>query len=274
MNNQKVIVITGASKGIGKQFALSLAQKYQSNLTLVLGARSLHLLKDIQKQVKQFKTKCSILEIDVSKAKDNEMLVNTAIQKYGKITHLILNAGISMWCNFSETPKVSSIKKMMDINYHGPAFLLFYALPYLRKAKGHVIAISSFQGMVSLPKHSFYAASKHALHGLIQSIVLEEPQITFSKIILGWIRGTEIRSNRLFEEAQTKKTIKKTSSKNSIFASTPEYCSQKLLTLIEKPKYLQYIPAILKFGILFNYFFSGIVKKIILKIVKLEHQKH
>ncbi len=270
----KVIIITGASKGIGKELALSLSKKYQTNVSFALCARSSDELNKVKNLVEENKSSCITIVADVTKEKDNQKVVFETIKAYHKITHLVLNAGISMWSEFSNITKISSIKKIMDTNYTGPAYILYHALSHLKKNKGHVIAISSLQGIISLPKHSAYAASKHALHGLIDSISLEEPLINFSKVLLGWVRGTEIRANRMIESNSIKQNKKAPPKKNNnnLFSISSQECAQKILILIEKPKRQLFIPPILQLGFYFYFMFPNIFKKILIKVIKLEQK--
>src|SRR6185312_16642955 len=82
---------------------------------------------------------------DVSLEKDNEKMVAETINKYGKIDILINNAGISMHAMFQELD-LNVIKKVMDINFYGTVYATKYALPYLLKSKGSIVAVSSIAG--------------------------------------------------------------------------------------------------------------------------------
>jgi short-subunit dehydrogenase len=119
--------------------------------------------------------KICVLNADVSNEKDCERLVNHAVNMFGGIDVLINNAGISMRGLMEEGGLgiISVIKRVMDINFNGVLYCTTYALPYLIKAKGVIVGISSIAGYRGLPGRSGYSASKFALQGFLESIKTE-----------------------------------------------------------------------------------------------------
>ncbi len=165
----KVVVITGASSGIGKACAKEFARQ---GAKLSLAARSIDKLKDIEKEL--IEQGCEVLSVktDVSIEKDCENLINQTINKYGKIDILINNAGISMRALFSDVD-LSVIKRLMDVNFWGTVFCTKYALPYLLETKGSLVAITSVAGFHGLPGRTGYSASKFAITGFLETIRIE-----------------------------------------------------------------------------------------------------
>ncbi len=165
----KVVIITGASSGIGKACAYELAKH---GATIVLASRRENEL--IKTETKLKKEGCDILSVktDVRKIDDCERLINRTVQEYGRIDVLINNAGISMRANFNDLD-LSVIKELMDTNFYGAVYCTKFALPYLIKQKGSLIGISSITGLTPLPGRTGYAASKHAMDGFLNTLRLE-----------------------------------------------------------------------------------------------------
>ncbi len=165
----KVVIITGASSGIGKACAYELARQ---GATIVLASRRENELIKIETKLK--KEGCDILSVktDVRKIDDCKRLINRTVQEYGRIDVLINNAGISMRANFNDLD-LSVIKELMDTNFYGAVYCTKFALPYLIKQKGSLIGISSITGLTPLPGRTGYAASKHAMDGFLNTLRLE-----------------------------------------------------------------------------------------------------
>ena len=165
----KVVIITGASSGIG----LALAQNFaKRKAKVVLAARSYDKLKVIEEDLKVFNKQILIVKTDVSKESDCKNLIDKTIEAYGKIDILINNAGISMRALF-ETTELSVIKQLMDINFWGAVYCSKYALPYLLRSTGSVVGVSSIAGYKGLPGRSGYSASKFAMHGFLEVLRIE-----------------------------------------------------------------------------------------------------
>jgi len=165
----KVIIITGASSGIGLACAKEFAKKGGN---IILGARSIDKLSKISKEINANGGSAIAVKTDVGNVRDCENLVNTAINKYGKIDVLINNAGISMRALFIDV-NLSVIHKLMDVNFFGTVYCTKFALPYLIKSKGSLVGITSIAGFHGLPARSGYSASKFAMHGFLETLRIE-----------------------------------------------------------------------------------------------------
>ena len=163
----KIVVITGASSGIGK----ALAEEYASKgWKLVLAARRIDRLKELEikfKNVEIFSVKT-----DVTIESDCKNLIEKAIQKFGKIDVLINNAGISMRAATTEVD-MNVLRKVMDVNFWGTVYCTKFALPYLLASKGSLVGVMSVGGYVGLPARSGYSASKFAMRGFLDSVRVE-----------------------------------------------------------------------------------------------------
>lgn len=165
----KVVIITGASSGIGKALAYEFAKK---NYKVILAARNLESLQSIKEDIFKFNQNIDICKTDVSIESDCKNLIDFTINKFGKIDILVNNAGISMRAIFEELD-LSVIKTVMDINFWGTVYCTKFALPYLLQNKGSVIGISSIAGFKGLPGRTGYSASKFAMHGFLETLRIE-----------------------------------------------------------------------------------------------------
>ncbi len=165
--NGKVVVITGASSGIGRALAVEYAKRGAS---LSLAARRIDQLIELREQL----TDSEILAIQTDVTSENacKELINKTVQHYGRIDVLINNAGLSMRALFDDI-ELSSFKRVMDVNFYGTVYCTKYALPYLISSKGSLVGIISVAGHVALPARSAYTASKFAMRGLLDTIRLE-----------------------------------------------------------------------------------------------------
>ena len=171
----KVIIVTGASSGIG----LASAQKFASlGAKVVLAARSLDKLEKIASDLNQrFAAHNSQLiahciKTDVTKEEDCKNLIDQTVRHFGKIDVLVNNAGISMRAVFKDLD-LTVMKSLMDTNFWGTVYCTKYALPYLLKSKGRVVGVISTAGYVGLPARTGYSASKFAVRGFLETLRIE-----------------------------------------------------------------------------------------------------
>lgn len=166
----KVIIITGASSGIGKACAEEFAKRGAS---LVLAARQYVTLCEITAGLeKEYGIKALAVQADVSKEADCQQLIKQALLTFGKIDVLINNAGLSMRALFDELD-LSILKNLMDVNFWGTVYCTKYALPEILKTKGSIVGVSSIAGYRGLPGRTGYSASKFAMNGFMESLRTE-----------------------------------------------------------------------------------------------------
>lgn len=166
----KVVIITGASSGIGKACAEEFAKR---GANLVLAARQYVTLCEITSELgERFGVKAVAVQADVSNEEDCKMLVKQAMLTFGKIDILINNAGLSMRALFADLD-LSVLKNLMDVNFWGTVYCTKYALPEIVKTKGTIVGVSSIAGYRGLPGRSGYSASKFAMNGFMESLRLE-----------------------------------------------------------------------------------------------------
>jgi len=165
----KVVIITGASSGIGKSCVEEFAIR---GAKVVFCARNIDKLKKIEQNLQH--KGCDVLAIKTDVTIENEcsILIEATIEKYGRIDALINNAGLSMRALFEDV-NLEVIKKLMDVNFWGTVYCTKFALPYLQQSKGSIVGVTSIAGFHGLPGRSGYSASKFAMHGFLETIRIE-----------------------------------------------------------------------------------------------------
>jgi len=167
---QKVIIITGASEGIGRALTIELAPQMPK---LVLAARNEARLKELLDECEGVGAETLIVPTDVTSESDCKNLIDAAVNRFGQIDILVNNAGGTMWSLFEEVEDLSIYEKVMNLNYMSCVYCSYHALPHLKKTKGLVVGVSSIAGMTGVPTRTGYAASKHAQFGFFDSLRIE-----------------------------------------------------------------------------------------------------
>lgn len=188
----KVIVITGASSGIGK----ALAARYAAEgWRLVLGARRIEKLKEFADSLKGVEVLC--VQTDVTIKTDCKKLIEACISRFGRLDVLINNAGISMRALFHASD-IEVLHRVMDVNFWGTVYCTKYALPHLLSSKGSLAGVISIGGYIGLPGRSGYSASKFAVRGFLQTIRTENLKKGLHVLIVApGFTASEIRKTAL-----------------------------------------------------------------------------
>jgi len=169
----KVVIITGASSGIGRACAEAFATK---GANIVLAARQYVSLCELGLDLeKRFGVKVLAVQCDVSREEDCEQLIKQTLVAFKAIDILVNNAGISMRALFHEV-ELSVLKRVMDVNFWGTVYCSKYALPALIASKGTIVGVSSIAGYRGLPGRTGYSASKFAMNGFLESLRVETLQ--------------------------------------------------------------------------------------------------
>jgi short-subunit dehydrogenase len=164
---ENVIIITGASSGIGRQLALYLARQ---GAWLVLAARSVKHLEEVSVNCRQLGGKAIIVPTDVAEKSQCQNLIERTVEQYGRIDTLINNAGFAIASRFDEFHDLSLYEKIIQVNFLGSVYCTYYALPYIKKSKGRIVAISSLLGKLPSATADGYGASKHAMAEFFSSL--------------------------------------------------------------------------------------------------------
>ena len=169
----KIVVITGASSGIGKALATEFALR---GANLVLASRQYVSLCQIAQQLQQqFNIKAIAVQCDVAVEDDCAQLIKQTILTFGKIDVLINNAGISMRSLFKDVD-LKVLKELMDVNFWGTVYCTKHALPGIIQTNGSIVGVSSIAGYKGLPGRSGYSASKFAVNGFLDALRVENLQ--------------------------------------------------------------------------------------------------
>lgn len=165
----KVVVITGASSGIGEALALEFGRL---GARLVIGARNGEKLAALATEITARGGEAVAVPVDVSRQDDCREFIGAAVLAFGRIDVLVCNAGISMRAALDEVdPRV--LHRLMDVNFWGTVYCVKYALPWLQDSHGSIVGVSSVAGLHGLPGRTGYSASKYAMTGFLETVRIE-----------------------------------------------------------------------------------------------------
>lgn len=228
----QVVIVTGASAGIGKSLALQLAAQ---GAKLVLAARRVDRLEQISAECRQLGGEALVIPTDVSVEAQCRDLIEKSVATFGRLDMLVNNAGMAATALLDEFPDLQLFKQTLDINFYGAVYCTYYALPHLKRSTGRIVAVSSLGGKSAIPYNTPYCASKYALHGFCDSLRMElAPHgVSCTVICPSWVI-TE------FHEAQlTKEGIAVGKRGRAIYAKnamTADRCAQLTLEAAAKRK--------------------------------------
>lgn len=242
----KVVVITGASSGIGEKVALKAAQL---GAKPVLIARSVDKLVALSDQIKEkFGTTCTYYQLDVGDFVKVTETFQRIIQEEKTIDILINNAGFGVFDTFYEA-NFSDIEKMFEVNVLGLMACTKAVLPFMMDHNsGHIINIASQAGKLATPKSSGYSASKHAVLGFTNSLRLE---LGKTNIAVSAVNPGPIETN-FFNIADKSGTYVKNVQQ---FMLKSDYVADRIIGLMQKPKRELNLPKWMNMGsVLYNLF--------------------
>jgi len=168
----KVIIITGASDGIGAEMARQLAVQGKE-IALVLAARNLAMLDKVAADCAALGAQTLTVATDVGIQAQCKQLVDATIARFGRIDALINNAGRSAQALFEDVDDLGWYEDLMRVNLWGSVWCTHAALPHLKASKGSIVAVSSLAGLVGVPGRSAYGATKFAMTGFFESLRAE-----------------------------------------------------------------------------------------------------
>src|SRR5262249_48656730 len=166
----QVIVITGASDGIGAELARQLSREKPR---LVLAARSAARLEAVAADCRARGAQALAVATDVTDEAQNRALVERAVDAFGRLDTLVNNAGVSMHAWFEDTTDFSTYEQLLRVNFLSCVALTRFALPHLKKTRGLIVGVSSMAGKTGVPARTAYCASKFALGGFFEALRIE-----------------------------------------------------------------------------------------------------
>jgi short-subunit dehydrogenase len=167
----RVIVVTGASDGIGAELARQLARREPCRR--VLAARNEAMLQQVAAQCEAAGAQVLVVPTDVTVQYQCRALVSAAVAAFGGIDVLVNNAGRSAHALFDDVADLGWYEDLMRVNLWGSVWCTHAALPYLKAAHGSIVAVSSLAGLVGVPYRTAYSASKFAMTGFFESLRAE-----------------------------------------------------------------------------------------------------
>ena len=167
MIKDKVVIVTGASSGIGFATALALSN---AGAKVAIGARRVDRLKDLAENISASGGDVFYQKLDVTKRTDCEDFAKAVIDKWGTIDVLVNNAGL-MPLSFFKNLKVDEWDQMIDVNIKGVMYCTAAVIPHMMaKKSGHIVNVSSVAGRIVFPSGSVYCATKHAVTALSEGL--------------------------------------------------------------------------------------------------------
>lgn len=157
----KVILVTGASSGIGEHLVYEYARH---GACVALVARTEVALRAVAKAARDLGAPdVLVVPADVTKVDDAKRAVEETVAHFGKLNHLVANAGIWSSCFFEEITNITAFHNVIDLNFWGAVYPTYFALPYLKASRGNIVVTASVAGRVPTARMSFYNASKGAV---------------------------------------------------------------------------------------------------------------
>jgi short-subunit dehydrogenase len=168
--SDKVILITGASSGIGHATAIALARE---RVKLVLVARRENLLMALAEQVRSAGSAAMVLPLDLRQPDQVKKMIHSTLDHFGRIDVLVNNAAFGYYGTVENTPH-EVVREIFDLNFEAPLVALQLVIPVMRaQGGGHIINMSSVAGKRGLPLTGIYCATKFALHGISEALRVE-----------------------------------------------------------------------------------------------------
>lgn len=196
----QVVVVTGASMGIGRELALEFAR---GGATVVLAARSKERLDAVEKEIEALtrappQTRAFVVVTDVSKRDDLSRLVDTTVAKFGRLDVVVNNAGFGVSAPLELLPR-AELDRIFAVNVFAPVHLVQFALPHLeRGGRGVVVNIGSVIGRRALPVYGAYCMTKFALAAFSESLRAELSRRNVHVVhVEPGLTATEFNNNRV-----------------------------------------------------------------------------
>ncbi|MBL7711566.1 MAG: SDR family oxidoreductase [Chitinophagaceae bacterium] len=253
----KMIVITGASSGIGKALAADLLAK---GARVALCARNLGKL---QETFTSFHNNNLLLfGADVSREEDCRNFTDAVVARWGGIDVLINNAGISMRALFEDLD-LNVIRELMDINFWGSVYMTKYSLPHILAAKGVICGVSSVAGYRGLPARTGYSSSKFAMQGFLEALRTE---LLHTGVHVMWVSPGFTASNIRNTALSASGTAQKETPLSEEKLMSAEACAAKIVTAIEKRKRTLVMTLQGKMAVLLNKFLPSVADNMVYKV--------
>ncbi len=254
----KVMIVTGASSGIGRALAL---EGLMRGMRVCMAARNLERLNETAALSAASPENYLVVQADVTRKDDCRKLVEATVDKFGGIDVLINNAGVSMRAIFEEV-ELEVLEQLMQVNFWGAVYCTHFALPYLLRSQGSVAGISSIAGHKGLPARTGYSASKFALHGFLETLRIENLKKGLHVLIVSpGFTTSNIRKTALSKDGSPQGESPRAEDK----MMSAERTAWHVLNAIEKRRRTLVLTRQGKLTVWLNKFFPALVDKLVYK---------
>eukprot|EP00850_Spirogloea_muscicola_P009884 SM000056S18002 [mRNA] locus=s56:730278:732182:+ [translate_table: standard] len=195
----KVVLITGASSGIGEETAYRYAER---GAKLVLSARREDRLRHVAQECKRKGAmEALVYRADLREEENNKQLVDYVIHKFGRLDHCFANVGVAMAFHFEDAPTTKAFREEIASTFWSDVYTIYYALPHLRQRKGVLLVMASAAAFTPYPYMTSYNAAKAAIANLADTIRVEEAgEVHVTVIEPGWVESEMTMGKFINEE--------------------------------------------------------------------------
>lgn len=242
----KVVIVTGASSGIGEATAREFSKEGSK---VVVAARRVDRLEALAKEVAAMETgaEALVVQADLSKLEDIQSLITKTLERFGRIDVLVNNAGFGRLDWLENLDPVKDIQSQFDVNVLGVIQTTRQALPVMIKQRsGHIINMCSMAGLVATPTYTIYAACKHAVHG-------------FSEALRREVKPWGIDVSMIYPGGVTTEFGSHAGIKRKTAATTPRFLlltaaqvGREVVNLVHRPRAMRIIPWLWTFTVWMN----------------------
>jgi len=252
--NNKTVVITGASSGIGKALA---------GTALAAGARVAVCARSLGRLENAFdgadRGQLMLVQADVAREEDCSRFIAAVAARWGGIDILVNNAGMSMRALFADL-EIRVLRELMDVNFWGTVYMTKAALPYIQQAGGSIVGVSSIAGYRGLPARTGYSSSKFAMQGFLESLRTE---LLYSGVHVMWaspgFTASNIRNVALGADGSAQKETPLDEQK----LMSAESCAALIWKGVEKRKRTLVMTAQGRATVWLNKLFPGMMDKMV-----------
>jgi short-subunit dehydrogenase len=250
-----VIIITGASSGIGEATARLFSSK---GFRVVLAARRIERLERLEEEIASKKGEALAVATDITQLQDIRNLVSVTLNRYGQVDVLFNNAGFGRLDWLEHLDPVNDIEAQVRVNLLGVILSAQAVVPHMiARRVGHIINMDSLAGLVATPTYTVYSASKFAVRGFTEALRREVSiyRIHVSAIYAGGV-ATEFSQHT---GAQRKTGI----TTPGVLLLSPEQVAEQVWRLVKRPRRAVIVPGVMRLGVWLNALLPGILDQII-----------
>lgn len=256
-----VVVVTGASEGIGRALCVALAPQRPK---LVLAARNRERLESLAATCRAAGADVLVVPGDLTQEEECRRLVDATIAHFGRLDTLVANAGRTLWARVDEVEDPAVFREVMELNYFAVVNVTMAALPHLKASRGRIVPVASVAGLTGVPSRSGYSASKHALIGFFDSLRIElaDSGVTVTTICPDFV-VTEIHRRALDGHGQPLGATPLQESK----IMTAAQCAELMIPAMAKRRRMLITSRRGKLGRLLKIFAPGVIDRIAAKAI-------